>query len=301
MPPQAEIDVRVSGLRKSYGDVKAVDGVDLEIGRGEFFTMLGPSGSGKTTTLRVIAGFERPDEGTIELGGKDVSELPPYARDVNTVFQDYALFPHMTVQENVEYGLRVKKVPRGERRTPRRRGARARAARGLRRPEAGAALGRPAPASRARSRDRQPAEGAAPRRAARGARPQAPPGAAGGAEAHPAGARDHLRLRHARPGGGADDERPPRGLQPTAGSSRSERRPRCTSTRPASSSPASSASRTCSSVTAAASPCGPRRSDCSATGSTRSRASTWRRAGSATSSTSERSPATTSSSTRAVS
>ena len=73
--------------------------------------MLGPSGSGKTTTLRLIAGFERPDAGTIELGGKDVSELPPYARDVNTVFQDYALFPHMTVRENVEYGLRVKKVP----------------------------------------------------------------------------------------------------------------------------------------------------------------------------------------------
>ena len=116
MPPQAEIDVRVAGLRKRYGDVTAVDGVDLEIGRGEFFTMLGPSGSGKTTTLRVIAGFERPDEGTVELGGKDVSQLPPYARNVNTVFQDYALFPHMTVAENVEYGLRVKKVARGERR-----------------------------------------------------------------------------------------------------------------------------------------------------------------------------------------
>ena len=116
MPLQAEIDVRVAGLRKSYGDVTAVDGVDLEIGRGEFFTMLGPSGSGKTTTLRVIAGFERPDEGTVELGGKDVSQLPPYARNVNTVFQDYALFPHMTVEENVEYGLRVKKVARGERR-----------------------------------------------------------------------------------------------------------------------------------------------------------------------------------------
>ena len=116
MPSQAEIDVRVAGLHKRYGDVTAVDGVDLEIGRGEFFTMLGPSGSGKTTTLRVIAGFERPDEGTVELGGKDVSSLPPYARDVNTVFQDYALFPHMTVQENVEYGLRVKKVARGERR-----------------------------------------------------------------------------------------------------------------------------------------------------------------------------------------
>ena len=116
MPPQADVDVRVAGLRKRYGDVTAVDGVDLEIRRGEFFTMLGPSGSGKTTTLRVIAGFEQPDEGRVELRGRDVSSLPPYARDVNTVFQDYALFPHMTVQDNVEYGLRVKKVPRAERR-----------------------------------------------------------------------------------------------------------------------------------------------------------------------------------------
>ena len=114
--PAAVADVRVSGLRKSYGKVAAVAGVDLEIGRGEFFTMLGPSGSGKTTTLRMIAGFERPDAGTVELAGKDVSSLPPFDRDVNTVFQDYALFPHMTVQQNVEYGLRVKKVPRDERR-----------------------------------------------------------------------------------------------------------------------------------------------------------------------------------------
>jgi putative spermidine/putrescine transport system ATP-binding protein len=114
--PKPDLDIRVTGLRKRYGDVVAVDGVDVEIGRGEFFTMLGPSGSGKTTTLRVIAGFERPDEGTVELRGRDVSALPPYERDVNTVFQDYALFPHMTVQENVEYGLRVKKVPRAERR-----------------------------------------------------------------------------------------------------------------------------------------------------------------------------------------
>ena len=116
MPQQAEADVRVTGLRKRYGDVTAVDGVDLDIERGEFFTLLGPSGSGKTTTLRVIAGFERADKGTVELGGTDVSRLPPYARDVNTVFQDYALFPHMTVQENVEYGLRVRRVARGERR-----------------------------------------------------------------------------------------------------------------------------------------------------------------------------------------
>jgi putative spermidine/putrescine transport system ATP-binding protein len=113
---QPQADVRLTGLRKHYGEVAAVDGVDLEIGRGEFFTMLGPSGSGKTTTLRLIAGFERPDAGSIELGGRDVSQLPPFQRDVNTVFQDYALFPHMTVQENVEYGLRVKGVARGERR-----------------------------------------------------------------------------------------------------------------------------------------------------------------------------------------
>jgi putative spermidine/putrescine transport system ATP-binding protein len=109
-------DVSVSALRKHYGDVKAVDGVDLDIAAGEFFTMLGPSGSGKTTTLRLIAGFERPDGGIVQLQGRDVSNLPPFERDVNTVFQDYALFPHMTVQQNVEYGLRVKKVAKAERR-----------------------------------------------------------------------------------------------------------------------------------------------------------------------------------------
>jgi putative spermidine/putrescine transport system ATP-binding protein len=106
----------LTGVRKTFGEVVAVDRIDLDIARGEFFTMLGPSGSGKTTTLRLIAGFERPDEGRIELAGADVSGLPPYARDVNTVFQDYALFPHMTVLENVEYGLRVKGVSRKERR-----------------------------------------------------------------------------------------------------------------------------------------------------------------------------------------
>ena len=113
--PAAEIDVRLQGIRKTYGDVVAVDRVDLEIPAGEFFTLLGPSGSGKTTTLRLIAGFERPDEGRIELGGADVTNRAPYERDVNTVFQDYALFPHMTIAENVGYGLRVKRVPRAER------------------------------------------------------------------------------------------------------------------------------------------------------------------------------------------
>ncbi len=108
-------DIRIRGLVKRFGDVAAVDGVDLDISRGEFFTMLGPSGSGKTTTLRMIAGFELPDEGSIELGGEDVSGLPPFARDVNTVFQDYALFPHMTLAENVGYGLMVQKVSKAER------------------------------------------------------------------------------------------------------------------------------------------------------------------------------------------
>ena len=89
--------VSLVGIRKAYGDVVAVDGLDLEIPVSEFFTLLGPSGSGKTTTLRLIAGFERPDEGRVELGGADVTNRPPYARDVNTVFQDYELFPHMTV------------------------------------------------------------------------------------------------------------------------------------------------------------------------------------------------------------
>jgi putative spermidine/putrescine transport system ATP-binding protein len=108
--------VHVSGLRKHYGDVVALAGVDLVIGAGEFFTLLGPSGSGKTTLLRLIAGFERPEAGRIELGGSDVTRVPPYARNVNTVFQDYALFPHMTVGQNIEYGLRVRRVPKAERR-----------------------------------------------------------------------------------------------------------------------------------------------------------------------------------------
>ena len=109
-------DIRLVDLVKHYGPVVAVDGVSLQIAPGEFFTMLGPSGSGKTTTLRLIAGFELPDSGRVELGGEEVGSRPPYARDVNTVFQDYALFPHLTVADNVAYGLRIRKVERAERR-----------------------------------------------------------------------------------------------------------------------------------------------------------------------------------------
>jgi putative spermidine/putrescine transport system ATP-binding protein len=105
----------LSNLTKRYGEVEAVAGIDLEIWPGEFFTLLGPSGSGKTTTLRMIAGFEDPSGGAIELAGRDMTGVPPYDRAVNTVFQDYALFPHMTVGENVAYGLRVGGVARAER------------------------------------------------------------------------------------------------------------------------------------------------------------------------------------------
>ena len=108
--------VQLVRVRKTFGDVVAVDDLDLTIGDGEFFSLLGPSGSGKTTVLRMIAGFEKPTAGAILLGGQEVTSLAPYDRDVNTVFQDYALFPHMTVQQNVEYGLKVKGVDRSSRR-----------------------------------------------------------------------------------------------------------------------------------------------------------------------------------------
>ena len=104
-----------SKVSRHFGEVKAVDFVDLDIRGGEFFSMLGPSGSGKTTCLRLIAGFDRPTFGRIFLYGQDVSSLPPYERDVNTVFQDYALFPHMSVGENIAYGLKIKKIPKAER------------------------------------------------------------------------------------------------------------------------------------------------------------------------------------------
>ena len=107
--------VLFKSISRHFGAVKAVDSIDLEIRDGEFFSMLGPSGSGKTTCLRMIAGFDRPTSGQILLYGQDVSQLPPYERPVNTVFQDYALFPHMTVGENIAYGLMIKKVPVVER------------------------------------------------------------------------------------------------------------------------------------------------------------------------------------------
>jgi spermidine/putrescine transport system ATP-binding protein len=107
-------DIRLVGLVKRYHDVTAVDGIDLEVPPGEFFTLLGPSGCGKTTTLRLIAGFERPDEGQILLDGEDMSHTPPHKRRVNTVFQSYALFPHKSVADNVGFGLRYQRVTKDE-------------------------------------------------------------------------------------------------------------------------------------------------------------------------------------------
>jgi putative spermidine/putrescine transport system ATP-binding protein len=109
------VAVKLIDLCRYFGDVKAVDHINLEIYDGEFFSLLGPSGSGKTTCLRLIAGFEQSTAGRIQLHGQEVAGVPPYERDVNTVFQDYALFPHMTVGQNVAYGLMIKKVPKAER------------------------------------------------------------------------------------------------------------------------------------------------------------------------------------------
>jgi spermidine/putrescine transport system ATP-binding protein len=112
--PTTPIDVRLERVTKRFDDVVAVDDVSLEFPRGSFFALLGPSGCGKTTTLRMIGGFEEPTSGTIFLGGRPVTGLPPYRRDVNTVFQSYALFPHLNIFENVAFGLRRRSVPRGQ-------------------------------------------------------------------------------------------------------------------------------------------------------------------------------------------
>ncbi len=112
--PPSTPAIKFEKVSRHFGEIKAVDQVNLEVNDGEFFAMLGPSGSGKTTCLRMIAGFDKPTSGSIYLYGQDVSNLPPYDRNVNTVFQDYALFPHMTVGENVAYGLMIKKVAKAE-------------------------------------------------------------------------------------------------------------------------------------------------------------------------------------------
>jgi ABC-type taurine transport system ATPase subunit len=196
----ARVAIALTGVTKSFGGHRAVDEVSLEIAEGEFFSLLGPSGCGKTTTLRMIAGFETPDTGQIVLEGTDVTAVPANRRPVNMVFQQYALFPHMSIYENVAFGLKAKRVPRDE--------DAARVAELLRvvslegyenrKPKqlSGAAARRPRP------RARQPAGCAPARRAARRARREAAKADAARAQAHPARARYDVRLRDARPGRG---------------------------------------------------------------------------------------------------
>ena len=178
-------EVRLEELTKSFGEVVAVDGIDLHMPPGEFFTLLGPSGCGKTTTLRMIAGFERPTSGRIMLDGTDVAQVPPHKRNVNTVFQSYALFPHLDVADNVAFGLKYQKTKKEERRQQGQEHARARQAERLRAAQAGAALRRPAAAGRARPRARPGAARAPARRAARRPRRAAAQGPPGRAEGDP--------------------------------------------------------------------------------------------------------------------
>ena len=150
MKTPEDVDVRLERVTKQFAEVAAVDDLDLEIDKGEFFSLLGPSGCGKTTTLRMIGGFEEPSAGTIYLGGQDVTGLPPYRRDVNTVFQSYALFPHLDVYENVAFGLRRKKVAKAEIERRVSEIPRPRRPSGIREAQALAAVRRPAAARRPR-------------------------------------------------------------------------------------------------------------------------------------------------------
>ena len=203
-------EIQLDELTKSFdGDVVAVDGIDLHMPAGEFFTMVGPSGCGKTTTLRMIAGFEQPTSGQILLDGVDMAQVPPHKRNVNTVFQSYALFPHLDVAANVGVRPQVPALHEGGAAATGGGGARGRPAHRVRAAQARTAVRRPAAADRSGARARPESARAPARRAARRARrapAQEPPGGAQGVAGR---ARDHLRVRHARSGGGADDERPP--------------------------------------------------------------------------------------------
>ena len=209
MPIDTRVGIALSGVSKSFGGNPAVDDVSIEIHEGEFFSLLGPSGCGKTTTLRMIAGFEEPDQGRVVLQGNDVTAVSANKRPVNMVFQKYALFPHMSIYANVAFGIKVKGVPRANQGPRIRELMRIVALEGLerRRPRQ---LWWAAATGRACAGARQPSGGPAARRAARGPRRQAAKADAARAQAHPERARHDIRLRHARSGRSAFDVRPDR-------------------------------------------------------------------------------------------
>ena len=204
--------IALDGVSKVFpGGVVAVDDVDLEIGDGEFMVLVGPSGCGKSTLLRMIAGLEGVSSGTIRIGDRDVTELAPRSRDIAMVFQNYALYPHMRVWDNLAFALKLRRTPEArDARAGRRRRRRARA-QGAHRPQAGRALGRPAPARRDRPRDGARAAGLPDGRAALQPRREAARRHARRARAAARPARRHDRLRHPRPGRGDDARRPRRG------------------------------------------------------------------------------------------
>ena len=197
----------LNGLTKRYRDVVAVDDLSVQIRRGEFVSLLGPSGCGKTTTLRMIAGFILPDAGSIAIEGEDVTLVPPFHRDIGMVFQHYALFPHMTVEDNVAFGLRRRQVAKAEIRE------RVREALRLVRLE-GLEQRWPAAAVRACARNSHPAADPALRRAPLQSGRKAPQEHADRAAQSPGGAQDHDNPRHSRPGGGAEPVRPGRDHEP---------------------------------------------------------------------------------------
>ena len=246
LPSMALLEIQ--DVTRRFGDFTAVDRVSLAIEAGEFFTLLGPSGCGKTTLLRMIAGFDLPDGGRILLNGEDLADRPPEARPVRTVFQSYALFPHMTVEGNVAFPLKMAKTPPAEIGRQGRGGAGGRAADRLRQALSARALGRPEAARGDRARAGHASDRAAAGRAARRAGRQAARGNADRAHQPAEGSRHHVRLRHARPDGGAGAVAPHRGHE--QGPCRAARRAvaHLQLSRRRASSPTSSAPAICSSV-----------------------------------------------------
>ncbi len=199
-PPSSERPmIEIRNVTRSYGAFKALDDATLTIREGEFFSLLGPSGCGKTTLLRMIAGFDNPTSGSISVGGQPMEGIPANRRPTNMVFQSYAIFPHLNVEQNVAYGLKRLKLERDGGKAPRRGGAGAGVADRPRQASGHRALRRPAPARGARPRVGDAAQGAAARRAAVGAGQETARADAGRAAPPAAGGRHHLRAGHARP------------------------------------------------------------------------------------------------------